>query len=73
MYLFNNFLKIRMLLFGKKVTRVKENDQPEVLLVIQSETCSKLHQILCQVQSEISPDQNIKSVADLLSKNYICV
>jgi len=55
----------RMLLFGKKVTRVKENDQPEVLLVIQSETCSKLHQILCQVQSEISPDQNIKGYPSL--------
>ena len=50
-----------MLLFGKKVTRIKENDQPEILLVIQSETCSKLHGIINQVQSEFAPDQNIKS------------
>jgi len=59
----------RMLLFGKKVTRVKDNDQPEVLLVIQSESCLKLHQILNQVASEFAPDQNIKSVQWLFILN----
>jgi len=55
----------RMLLFGKKVTRVKNDDQPEVLLVIQGETCSKFHQIISQVESEFSPDLNIKCYPSL--------
>lgn len=47
------------------MTRVKDNDQPEVLLVIQSESCLKLHQILNQVASEFAPDQNIKGYPSL--------
>jgi hypothetical protein len=49
-----------MLLFGSKVTRVKENEQPEVLLVVQGQSCHDLHQILNRVEREFSPQLNLK-------------
>lgn len=50
----------RMLLFGSKVTRVKQNKDPEVLLVVQDQTCISLHQTLNRLESEFSPQLNIR-------------
>ena len=60
--LIENQLWTRMLLFGSKVTRAKNSEQPEVLLVVQGQTCSSLHQILNQIESEFTPDLNLKLV-----------
>ena len=52
----------RMLLFGSKITRVKSNEHPEVLLVVQDQTCLSLHQTLNRLESEFSPQLSIRSV-----------
>ena len=49
-----------MLLFGSKVTRVKKDDEPEVLLVVQGKSCLDLHKILNEIESEFSPDLNVR-------------
>ncbi|XP_057378525.1 protein nessun dorma-like [Daphnia carinata] len=55
----------RMLLFGSKVTRVKQNKDPEVLLVVQDQTCISLHQTLNRLESEFSPQLNIRCYPSL--------
>lgn len=50
----------RMLLFGSKVTRMKDKNQSEVLLVVPGQSCHSLHQILNQIESEFSPDLNVR-------------
>lgn len=55
----------RMLLFGSKVTRVKENEQPEVLLVVQGQSCHELHQILNRVERQFTPQLNVKCYPSL--------
>lgn len=50
-----------MLLFGSKVTRVKSEVNPEVLLVVQDQNCLALHQTLNQLESEFSPQLKLRS------------
>lgn len=58
----NSLFYIRMLLFGSKVTRAKDKNQPDVLLVVQGQSCLSLHQTLNEIESEFSPELNIRHV-----------
>ncbi|EFX85735.1 hypothetical protein DAPPUDRAFT_313486 [Daphnia pulex] len=55
----------RMLLFGAKVTRVKRNEDPEVLLVVQDQSCLSLHQTLNKLESEFNPQLSIRCYPSL--------
>lgn len=57
---YNYLLFSRMLLFGAKVTRVKRNEDPEVLLVVQDQSCLSLHQTLNKLESEFNPQLSIR-------------
>ena len=59
-----------MLLFGSKVTRVKRNEDPEVLLVVQDQTCLSLHQTLNQLESEFNPQLSIRFYIKILFMTY---
>ena len=51
-----------MLLFGSKVTRVKDKNHPEVLLVVQGQSCQNLHQVLNEIEAEFSPQSTVRYV-----------
>lgn len=49
-----------MLLFGSKETPVRDENQPELLLVVKGLSCHKLHQVISRVEKDFNPQQNLK-------------
>lgn len=62
-----------MLLFGSKVTRVKDKNHPEVLLVVQGQSCQNLHQVLNEIEAEFSPQSTVRYVVQLVVTRHHCV
>lgn len=60
-----------MLLFGSKVTRVKNNDHADVLLVIQGQDIQSIYQILNEMEKDLGTGVNIRYAGSDIANSFL--